>query len=125
MNAAGFGDIVRRLLLREVGNMARHGGGEDEASSATLLEVVANSLGTVEAASEIGVDDLVPIFDGTIKDPAIGCAAGVGDECIDLKAKKSVASPLVSAKSGRTLPKSLMTSATKASALAYELMSSL
>lgn len=89
MDAASLGDIVRCLLLREVGNVAGHGGGDDKASSAALFEVVADGLGTVEGASEIGLDNLVPVFDGAIKDTAIGCAAGVGNESIDLEASRS------------------------------------
>ena len=84
MDAAGLCNVVRCLLLGEIGNVAGHGSSNDKASSAALFEVVSDGLGTVEGTSEIGLDNLVPVFDGAVKDTAIGCAAGVGDESIDL-----------------------------------------
>lgn len=84
MDAAGFGDVVGGLLLGEVGDVAGHGGGDDEAAGATLLEVGAYGLCTVECAVEIGLDDLVPGLDGALEDAAVGGAAGVGNEGINL-----------------------------------------
>ena len=89
MDAARLGDVVRCLFLREVGNVARHGGGDDETSSSTFLKVMAYGLGTVEAAREIGLDDLVPILDGAVKNATAGCTAGVGDKSINLMTRKS------------------------------------
>lgn len=117
MNAASFGDVVRSLLLREVGNVAGHGSGNDEASSAAFLEMVAHSLGTVKGTREIGLDNLVPVVDGAVKDTAIGSAASVGNERINLGASKSAIRPLIGATCVHTLPKSLITSATNVSAL--------
>ena len=88
MDAARLGDVVRRLFLREVGNVARHGGGDDETSSSTFLEMMANGFGTVEAAREIGLDDLVPVFDGAVENATAGCTAGVGDKSINLSHQK-------------------------------------
>ena len=51
--------------------------------------MVADSFGTVEGTREIGLDDLVPIIDGAIKDTAVSSAASVGDEGINLDAKAS------------------------------------
>lgn len=84
VDAAGFGDVVGGLLLGEVGDVAGHGGGDDEAAGASLLEVGAYGLCTVECAIEIGLDDLVPGLDGALEDAAVGGAAGVGNEGIDL-----------------------------------------
>ena len=84
MDAARLGDIVGSLLLRKVGNVAGHGGSNNKTSGATLLEVVAHSLGTVEATRQIGLDHLVPVFDRAIKDAAASGAAGVGDESVNL-----------------------------------------
>lgn len=64
--------------------MARHGGGDNEAAGATLLEVSANGLGAVESTSQVGLDDFGPVGDGAIKDTTVGGAASVGDEGIDL-----------------------------------------
>lgn len=89
VDAACLGDVVRGLFLREIGNVARHGGGDDETSSSTFLEVMANGLGTVEAAREVGLDDLVPVFDRAIKNATAGCTAGVGDKSINLRSSKS------------------------------------
>ena len=83
MQAPGLGHVVRRLLLGEIGNVAGHGGGDDEAAGAALLEVVADGLGAVEGAVEVGLDDLVPGLDGAVEDAAVGGAAGVGDEGVD------------------------------------------
>ena len=118
VDAARLGDIVGCLFLREVGNVARHRGGDDETSGPTFLEVMANGLGTVEAAREIGLNDLIPVFNGAVEDTTAGCTAGVGDKSINLmtKSQTSIGS-LITKVFGRTLPKSLMTSATNDSAL--------
>ena len=89
VDAACLGDVVRCLFLRKVGNVARHGGGNDETASSTFLEVMANGLGAVEAAREIGLDDLVPVFDGAVKNATAGCTAGIGDKGINLMTRKS------------------------------------
>ena len=88
MDATRLGDVVRRLFLREVGNVARHGGGDDETSSSTFLEVMANGFGTVEAARKICLDHLIPVFDGAVKNATAGCTAGVGDKGINLNHQK-------------------------------------
>jgi hypothetical protein len=84
MNAARLRNVVARLLLREVGNMTRHGARDDEAARLTLLEVMAHGLRAVEGARQIRRDDFVPVLDGPIEDTAVGGAARVGDEGVDL-----------------------------------------
>lgn len=84
MDAASLGDVVGGLLLGEVGDVARHGGCDNEATGATLLEVGADSLGTVEGTSQVGLNNLLPVLDGAVENSAVGSAAGVGDEGIDL-----------------------------------------
>lgn len=84
MDAASLGDVVGGLLLGEVGNVTRHGGGNDEAAGAALLEVGANGLGTVEGTSQVCLNNLLPVLDGAVKNSAVGSAAGVGDKGIDL-----------------------------------------
>ena len=64
--------------------MAGHGGSDDEAAGLSLAEVQTNSSRTVVDTSQIGLDDLIPLLNGGIEDTAIGCAAGVGNEDIDL-----------------------------------------
>lgn len=84
VETASLGHVVRGLLLRIIGNVAGHGGGDDKAAGPALLEMVTNSLGAVEGTCQIGLDDLVPVLDGAVQDAAVGSAAGVGDKCIDL-----------------------------------------
>lgn len=84
MDTSSLGDIVRGLLLGEVGNVTGHGGGDDQASGAALFEVVADSLGAVEGTGQIGLDDFVPVFDGAVQDAGVGGSASVGNEAIDL-----------------------------------------
>ena len=84
MDAPGLGHIVAGLLLGEVGNVPRHGGSDDEGSSTAFLEVVTDGLGAVKGSVEIGLDDLIPLLDGAIKDAGVCGAAGVGDEGVDL-----------------------------------------
>jgi len=84
MDAAGLGDVIRGLFLRIVGDVAGRAGGDDEAARATFLEMSTDGLGTVEGAVEIGLDDLVPVLDGTVQDATVGGPTGVGDEGIDL-----------------------------------------
>ena len=95
MNAASLGNIVRSLLLGEVGDVTGHGGGYDEASGPTFFEVMADGFGTVEGTSEVGLDDLGPVLDGAIKYTAAGGATGVGNESIDLEASISELRPSV------------------------------
>jgi hypothetical protein len=76
VNTSCFSDVVGGLLLREVGNMARNGGRDDEAAVALLLEVGADRLGTVGGSVEIGVDDMVPVLLGGIEDAAVSRCAG-------------------------------------------------
>lgn len=62
VDAAGLGDVVRGLLLRVVGNVAGHGGRDDEGAVALLAEVGADGLGAVGGAAEVGLDDVVPLL---------------------------------------------------------------
>ena len=83
VDAAGLGDVVARLLLREVGNVAGHGGGDDEGARVALAEVQPHGAGAVEGARQVSVDDLVPGLDGGVEDAGVGRAARVGDEDVD------------------------------------------
>lgn len=83
VDTAGLGDVVGGLLLGEVGDVARHGGCDDEATRATLLEVSTDSLGTVEGTRQIGLNDLFPVLHGAVENAAAGSTTGVGDESID------------------------------------------
>ena len=84
VDAARFGDVVAALLLREVCNVAGHGGRDDQAAAATLAEVRAHGFGAVEGTVQVGLDDIVPFLDRGVQDAAVGGAAGVGDEGVDL-----------------------------------------
>lgn len=68
VNAAGLGDVVRGLLLGEVGDVTRHGGGDDQRAVALLLEHGAHGLGAVCRAVEIRVDHTVPILLRSVDD---------------------------------------------------------
>lgn len=59
MDAPSLGDVVRGLLLRVVGNVAGHGGGDDEGAGAALLEVGADGFGAVEGAVEVTMEEAV------------------------------------------------------------------
>jgi hypothetical protein len=48
--------------------VAGHRGRDDEGAGAALLEVVADGLGAVEGAVQVGLDDLVPGLDGAVED---------------------------------------------------------
>jgi hypothetical protein len=76
--------ITTYLFLREIGNVTGHGGSDDQGTSATLLEVIANSSCAVEDTSQVSVDDLLPVLNGAVKDTVVGSAASVGDHDIDL-----------------------------------------
>lgn len=84
VNAASLSDVVGSLLLRIVGNVSRHGGGENEAAGLAFSEVQPNGPGAVEGTCKIGVDDLVPLLDGSIQNAIVGSFASVGDEDVDL-----------------------------------------
>ena len=50
MDAPSFGNVVGGLFLREVGDVAGHGGRDDEGSCFAFAEVVAHGFGAVECA---------------------------------------------------------------------------
>lgn len=76
VNAAGLGDIVRRLLLGEVGNVPRHGRRDDKGAVALLLEVSSHGLGAVRSAVQVDLDDLVPGSCSSLNDTGIGRGTG-------------------------------------------------
>lgn len=80
VDTSSLGDVVAGLLLRVVCNVAGHGRSDDEAASAALLEVVADSLCAVESTVQVGLDDLHPVVDSAIEDTRGSSAAGVGNE---------------------------------------------
>lgn len=76
MNAACFGDVVGRLLLGEVGDVAGHGGRDDEGAVALLLEVSADGFGAVGGAVQVNLDDLVPGGGRSLNDTSVGSSTG-------------------------------------------------
>lgn len=70
--------------MGKVGNVAGHGGCDDQGAGATLFEVVADGLGAVEGAVQIGLDDLIPLVNGAVQDTGVGGAAGIRHEGVDL-----------------------------------------
>ena len=83
VDAAGFGDVVGRLLLRVVGDVAGHAGGDDEGARFPLAEMQADGAGAVEGSGQVGADDFVPGLDAGVQDPGVGGPARVGDEDVD------------------------------------------
>lgn len=84
VDTARLGDVVGALFLGVVDDVTGHGGGDDEVASAALLEVGASSLGAVENARQVGLDDLVPVVDGAVQETAARRSARIGDEAVDL-----------------------------------------
>ena len=84
VNAASLSNVVGGLLLGEVGNVAGHGGGDDERASLALAEVETDGTGAVEGTGQVGLDDLVPLLNGSVEDTIVGSLSSVGDEDIDL-----------------------------------------
>lgn len=84
MDATSLCDVVRGLLLGVVGDVARHGGSDDERAVATLLEVESNRTCAVECSSQVGGDDLVPLLNSGIENAIVGSLASIGNENIDL-----------------------------------------
>ena len=76
MDTPGLCDVVAGLFLREVGNMSRHGAGDDEGTGAAISEVLADHLSTVRYTSKIGLDDFLPSLEGAVDDAAVRCASG-------------------------------------------------
>ena len=83
VDAARFGDVVGRLLLWVVGDVAGHAGGDDQGTRFPLAEMQADGAGAVEGSGQIGVDDLVPGLDAGIQDSGVGSPARVGDEDVN------------------------------------------
>jgi len=83
VDAAGLGDVVARLLLREVGDEAGHGCRDDQRPGFAFAEVHPDGAGAVGASVQVGVDDFFPLCDGGVEDAVVGGFAGVGDEDVD------------------------------------------
>jgi hypothetical protein len=64
--------------------VARHGSSDDEGAVLALAEVEANSTGAVEGTVQVGLNNLVPLLDGSVEDTVVGGLASVGNEDIDL-----------------------------------------
>ena len=84
VDTPSLGHVVGSLFLGEVGNVAGHGGGNDQRAGATLFEVVTDGLGAVEGPVEIGLDDFIPVLDGAVQDTRVGGATCVSNESINL-----------------------------------------
>lgn len=84
MNTAGLGNVVGRLFLRKVGDVARHGGGDNKRAGAALLEVMPDGFGAIEGAGEIGGNDFLPSLNRAVQDTGVGGTAGIGNETVDL-----------------------------------------
>ena len=84
VDAACLSNVVGGLLLGEVGDVAGHGGSDDERSSLALTEVKTNSTCAVEGTGQVSLDDLVPLLNGSVEDTVVGSLSSVGDEDIDL-----------------------------------------
>lgn len=76
VDAAGLGHVVRGLLLGVVGDVAGHGGGDDEGAVALLLEEGADGLGAVGGAVEVDLDNVVPVGSRAIDDTSVGGSTG-------------------------------------------------
>ncbi len=92
VNHTRLGRIIRRLQLRDIDDMARHGRRSDERPALEAVEPVLPLLaphrtagsGAVEGAVEIGADDLLVVVDLTVDHGALGPGdAGVGDEDVE------------------------------------------
>lgn len=83
MDAAGLGDIVARLLLRVVGDETGHGCGNDQGPRLALAEMQPDGAGAVGASVQVGVDDFLPLLDGSVEDAVVGGLPRVGDEDVD------------------------------------------
>ena len=84
MDAASFGHIIRSLLLRKIGNVARHGRRNDQGPGVALLEMRADGLSAVEGSVEVGLDHVVPLLDAGVEDTGVCGATSVGNEGVDL-----------------------------------------
>ena len=83
MDAARLGDVVRRLLLRIVGDVAGHAGSDDQGARFPLAEMQTDGSGAVKGSSQVGVDDFVPGLDAGVQDAGVGSPARVGDEDVN------------------------------------------
>ena len=84
VDTPSLGNVVRGLLLGEVGNVAGHRCCDDKGARVALFKVRTNCLGTVEGAVEIGLNDIHPFCHNAIQDSRVGGAACVGHKGIDL-----------------------------------------
>lgn len=84
VDAASLRDVIGGLLLGEVGDVARHGGSDDEGTSLALAEVKTNGTCAVEGTSQVSLDDLVPLLNASVEDTVVSGLACIGNEDIDL-----------------------------------------
>ena len=83
MDASGFGNVVGGLFLREVGNVAGHGGRDDEGAGLALAEMVAHGFSAVECTSQICINDFLPRLHACVQDPRISRLPRISDEDVN------------------------------------------
>lgn len=83
MDTASFGNVVGGLFLGKVGDVAGHGGSNDEGSSFALAEVVTHGFGAVECAGQVSVDDFPPCLHACVQNSIISRLPCVSDEDVD------------------------------------------
>lgn len=112
MDAARLGDVVRGLLLRVVGDVAGHGGGNNEGAVALLAEESADGLGAVGGAVEVDLDNVVPVGSGAVNDTSVGSSTGA--DIVSITSIEQIEGTYL-ATNPSILPKSLTTSPTNRS----------
>src|SRR5690242_3971909 len=84
VDATSLCDVVGGLLLREVGNVAGHGGSYDKRTGLALAEVKTNSTCAVKGTGQISLNDFVPLLNGSVEDTVVSGLASIGNENINL-----------------------------------------
>ena len=83
MDATGLGNVVGGLFLRVVGNVAGHGGRDDEGAGFALAEMVAYGFGAVECAGQIGINDFLPRLHACIQNSCVSRLPRISDEDVN------------------------------------------
>ena len=82
-DGAFAGDVCFAVGFGDDGLEAFDGGDVDDGGAGVLFEVGQGVFGGEEAASEVGIDDAVPLFEGELFDFGFEADAGVVDQGVD------------------------------------------
>lgn len=77
VNVVSFGDVVRGLFLRVVGDVVGYGGCDDKGFCVVFFEMGFYCFGVVGCFVEVGLDNVILFFFGVVEEFVVCCGVGI------------------------------------------------